>query len=241
MYTLFISDLHLKPEAPQTINTFTRLLQDSKDAEAIYILGDFVEYWIGDDDEEHGLNVAFAAIRNITDLGVPIYLMHGNRDFLIGPRFAEQCNITLLADPTIIDIYGEKALLMHGDTLCTDDIEYQKFRSMVRNPEWQAAFLEKPLEERRAIVHNLRETSRQATDDKTDSIMDVNQLSVSQAMQNHQAQLLIHGHTHRPARHAFVIDNKQYQRWVLGDWHKEAKILRFNEKGPKFQTIEIMK
>ena len=239
MYTLFISDLHLNPQQPEVTQAFINFLQKTRNAEAIYILGDFVEYWIGDDDNDHKLNDAFTCLKDTANAGIPIFLMHGNRDFLISNKFSKEYNITLLDDPALINLYGESILLTHGDMLCTDDIEYQKFRKMVRDPNWQLEFLKQPLDERRNIVHNLRETSRQATEEKIEEIMDVNQKTVEQTMQAHHVQYLIHGHTHRPALHTFSMDNKRYQRWVLGDWCKQAKVLYYDENGAKFDTIMI--
>ena len=239
MFTLFISDLHLDPRRPNTTQAFVKLVQSAKNADAIYILGDFVEYWIGDDDKEHGLHDAFACLKNTADSGVPIYLMHGNRDFLIGERFAADYNIKLIPDSITIDLYGVSTLLMHGDLLCTDDIAYQQFRAMVRSPDWQMDFLNKSLAERRAIVHGLRETSRQETDGKTDAIMDVSQTTVEKTMQQFQVQRLIHGHTHKPNHHQFIVDDKKYERWVLGDWYQQAQILRCSEDQLEFETISL--
>lgn len=233
MTTLFISDLHLDPSRPAIIREFIELIETGARGAftSLYILGDFVEYWIGDDDKAHGLNDAFDALKRVTQRGIPVFLMHGNRDFLVGENFAKQYGITLLNDPAIIDLYGQSALLMHGDTLCTDDVDYQKFRNMVRDPAWQAGFMNKPLEERRTIVKNLRETSKQATDNKTDAIMDVNQTAVEQAMRKHDVTLLIHGHTHRPAIHEFTLDGHPAKRIVLGDWYEQSSTLQASESG----------
>lgn len=233
MTTLFISDLHLDPSRPAIIREFIELIETGARGAftSLYILGDFVEYWIGDDDKAHGLNDAFDALKRVTQRGIPVFLMHGNRDFLVGENFAKQYGITLLNDPAIIDLYGQSALLMHGDTLCTDDVDYQKFRNMVRDPAWQAGFMNKPLEERRTIVKNLRETSKQATGNKTDAIMDVNQTAVEQAMRKHDVTLLIHGHTHRPAIHEFTLDGHPAKRIVLGDWYEQSSTLQASESG----------
>lgn len=231
MTTLFISDLHLDPSRPVIVKEFIALIEKPGAFSALYILGDFVEYWIGDDDKAHGLDAAFDALKRVTQRGIPVYLMHGNRDFLIGKTFAERYGVTLLNDPAIIDLYGQTALLMHGDTLCTDDVDYQNFRNMVRDPAWQAGFLNKPLDERRAIVKNLRETSKQATGNKTDAIMDVNQHAVEQAMRLHDVSLLIHGHTHRPAIHEFTLDGHPAKRIVLGDWYDQSSTLEISESG----------
>jgi UDP-2,3-diacylglucosamine hydrolase len=233
MTTLFISDLHLDPSRPAIIKEFIELIETGARGgfTSLYILGDFVEYWIGDDDKTHGLDDAFDTLQNLTQHSIPVYLMHGNRDFLIGKTFAERYGITLLKDPTMIALHGQTALLMHGDTLCTDDTDYQKFRSMVRDPAWQTGFLNKPLEERRAIVQNLRETSKQATGNKTDEIMDVNQNTVEQIMRQHKVSLLIHGHTHRPAVHNFTLDGHPAKRIVLGDWYDQSSTLEVSKSG----------
>lgn len=231
MTTLFISDLHLDPQRPDILREFTGLLEKAaSSAKAVYILGDFVEYWIGDDDTEHGLETAFDKLRTL-GRSVPVYLMHGNRDFLIGRDFVDRYGIKPLPDPAVIDLYGEPALLMHGDTLCTDDTEYQSFRKMVRHPQWQSEFLAKPLAERRAIVMNLRQTSREATEEKPEDIMDVNQQAVEQAMREHNVRLLIHGHTHRPGVHNFVLDGQPATRIVLGDWYRQSSVLTYTETG----------
>jgi UDP-2,3-diacylglucosamine hydrolase len=229
--TLFISDLHLDTQRPDIIQEFVNLLDQAKtSAAALYILGDFVEYWIGDDDPDHGLEAAFDKLRELGGTE-PVYLMHGNRDFLIGEEFVNRYRLTLLPDPAVIDLYGQRALLMHGDTLCTDDVEYQAFRKMVRNPQWQAEFLAKPLAERRAIVMNLRKTSKEATEDKPEDIMDVSQRAVEQAMREHDVSLLIHGHTHRPGVHNFVLDGQPATRIVLGDWYQQSSVLYYDETG----------
>lgn len=231
MTKLFISDLHLDTQRPDIIREFINILDEAKiSSSGLYILGDFVEYWIGDDDVGHGLEAAFDKLRELSRT-VPVYLMHGNRDFLIGRDFIDRYRLMLLPDPTVIDLYGESALLMHGDTLCTDDVEYQSFRKMVRDPEWQAGFLAKPLAERRAIVMNLRKTSKEATEDKPEDIMDVNQQAAEQAMREHNVRLLIHGHTHRPGVHNFVLDGEPATRIVLGDWYQQSSVLTYTETG----------
>lgn len=231
MTILFISDLHLDTQRPDIIREFVNLLDEAKTpASGLYILGDFVEYWIGDDDPDHGLETAFDRLRELAK-SVPVYLMHGNRDFLIGEEFVDRYRLTLLPDPTMIDLYGQPALLMHGDTLCTDDVEYQSFRRMVRDPEWQAGFLAKPLAERRAIVMNLRKTSKEATEGKSEDIMDVNQQAVEHTMREHNVRLLIHGHTHRPGVHNFVLDGQPATRIVLGDWYQQSSVLYYDETG----------
>jgi UDP-2,3-diacylglucosamine hydrolase len=223
--TLFISDLHLDPGRPDILRQFRRFTEAyGPKAAAVYILGDFTEYWIGDDDTEHGLDTAFSQLKQLA-AQTPVYLMHGNRDFLIGPAFAAQYGIRLLQDPTVIDLHGQRTLLLHGDTLCTDDLQYQAFRRMVRDERWQREFLKKSLAERRQIVMGLRATSKQAIQDKPDDIMDVNADTVTAAMQQHGVTQLIHGHTHRPRMHQMNINNKPAQRIVLGDWYSKGNVL----------------
>ena len=227
MSSLFISDLHLDDMRPQITDLFARFLtEEARDADALYILGDLFESWIGDDDDASlALRVAHA-LRALSDSGVPIYFMHGNRDFLLGASYAERAGMTLLADPTILDLHGERVLLMHGDTLCIDDIEYQKFRMLVRNPAWQAQFLAKPLAERGAFAAQARGESRKQTAMKAAEIMDVNQGAVESAMRTHGVRRLIHGHTHRPATHRFDLDGTSAERIVLGDWYEQTSVLR---------------
>ncbi len=226
---LFISDLHLSPERPEIIELFLKFLDDkARSADKLFILGDFVEYWLGDDDKAVGLEPAFKKLKQISDAGVEIYLMHGNRDFLMGEQLAERCGCTLMNDPHIEQLDGVPVLLMHGDTLCTDDIEYQKLRLMLRNPSWQQDFLSKPLVERIMMAKALRERSEQETQNKSAEIMDVNQKAVMQAFNEQQVSLMIHGHTHRPAIHQNEYDGKACTRIVLGDWYKKGSYLEFN-------------
>lgn len=226
MATLFISDLHLDETRPHIVELFTRFLaEQARSAKTLYILGDFFESWIGDDDDA-ALPVRIApALRALRDSGVPIYFMHGNRDFLLGPDYAARAGMTLLNDPTVIELAGEPTLLMHGDTLCTDDVEYQKFRALTRDPAWQRQFLAKPLTERRAFAAQARGESRRHTAAATPEIMDVNQAAVEAAMRSHGVRRLIHGHTHRPATHRFELDGQPAERIVLGDWYEQSSVL----------------
>jgi UDP-2,3-diacylglucosamine hydrolase len=227
MSTLFISDLHLDEARPHIVELFTNFLaRDARRADALYILGDLFESWIGDDDDSAlALRVA-AATRALRDSGVPVYFMHGNRDFLLGPDYAGRSGMTLLPDPTIVELSGERALLMHGDTLCTDDIDYQKFRTLVRDPQWQAQFVAKSLAERRAFAAQARGESRKHTSVARPEIMDVNGVAVEAAMRQHGVRRLIHGHTHRPATHRLDLDGKAAERIVLGDWYEQSSVLR---------------
>lgn len=233
----FISDLHLDLSRPEIIALFHQFLNEQTEVEALYILGDLFEYWIGDDQPAPGLEPLFAAIRALTSRGVPVYFMAGNRDFLIGSRFAGDTGTTLLPDTTVIDLHGRKALLMHGDTLCTDDVEYQKLREMLRNPAWQQQFLTLPLEERIDQARQLREKSQNETSGKDASIMDVNQQAVESVMSDYNVDLLIHGHTHRPAVHNFKIADTPKQRIVLGDWYHQGSVLSVQDDSIELQSL----
>ena len=224
---LFISDLHLAPERPAIIKIFLDFMdKQASKVDELYILGDLVEYWLGDDDLAKGLNLVFDKMKQASDNGLKIYLMHGNRDFLIGQKLADRCGCTLLNDPYIADLNGTSALLMHGDTLCTDDVRYQELRLMLRNLEWQKDFLSKPIAERETMAKALREKSAQETQQKDAQIMDVNTSAVIDAFKDHKIDLMIHGHTHRPAIHHM---NTGMTRVVLGDWYKSGSVLEFTD------------
>ena len=226
MTTLFISDLHLDESRPRLIAAFEELLAgEARGARALYILGDLFESYIGDDDDALLPARVARATRKLRDAGVPVYFMQGNRDFLLGEDYAVRAGMTVLADPAVIELTGERVLLMHGDTLCTDDVEYQKFRALVRDPQWQQAFLAKPLAERRAFAAQARGESRKHTASAKPEIMDVNQIAVEVTMRRHGVRRLIHGHTHRPATHHFDIDGRKAERIVLGDWYEQASSL----------------
>ncbi|MFQ5994731.1 MAG: UDP-2,3-diacylglucosamine diphosphatase [Acidiferrobacterales bacterium] len=228
MTTLFISDLHLCAERPAITELFLDFLRrEAMQADALYILGDLFEHWIGDDatsQEEYYLMLE--GMRNVASADTPLLVMHGNRDFLMGTGFEHATGCRLLKDPTVIDLYGTRVLLMHGDTLCTDDQAYQAFRRKVRSPEFIREFLGKSTHERNSIVREIRETSRIETAKKHPEIMDVNQQTVKAAMRQHDVAHLIHGHTHRPAQHIFELDGKQARRTVLGDWYDQGSVLR---------------
>jgi UDP-2,3-diacylglucosamine hydrolase len=235
--TLFISDLHLDPERPAITALFIDFLgKRVPDADALYILGDLFEAWIGDDDDAP-VNVAVAeALLSCTGNGTPVFVMHGNRDFLLGDEFARQCGATLLGDPERIDLYGTPTLLMHGDTLCTDDTEYLAFRDMVHDSAWQRDFISRPLHERRQMAAEMRATSRARTRGKPESIMDVNQEAVVRVMAEHRVARLIHGHTHRPAIHALSISGHPAERIVLGDWYHQGSVLTCTPAGCQLDT-----
>lgn len=238
MATLFISDLHLDGGRPQITQLFCRFLAgQARQAEALYILGDLFEVWFGDDMVLPDYAGALDALAALHAAGVAVYVMHGNRDFLMGAEFAGQAGCTLLADPTVVDLYGQRTLLMHGDTLCTDDVEYQKFRAMVRNPAFQAEFLSHTPEQRIAIAKDYRARSKAETSMKPEDIMDVNQAAVEQALREAGVQRLIHGHTHRPGRHEFTLDGRAASRLVLGDWHDHGHVLVCDADGCRPETL----
>ena len=227
MSTLFISDLHLSAERPAITALFLEFLRArARAAETLYILGDLFEYWIGDDSAAHpDYRPLIEGLRALTESGVPVFVMHGNRDFLLGADFERATGCRLLPDPSVIDLYGEAVLLMHGDTLCTDDVAYLKFRQMVRNPDWVKMFLGKTIAERVAIVRDYREVSKAATATKKPEIMDVNVGAVEAALKQHSVRHLIHGHTHRPAQHQLTLDGTAVRRTVLGDWYDQGSVL----------------
>ncbi|MCW9024877.1 MAG: UDP-2,3-diacylglucosamine diphosphatase [Gammaproteobacteria bacterium] len=229
MTTLFISDLHLAGDRPNITELFIDFLGGrARNAKALYILGDLFEAWLGDDMILPEYQKAIAAMKALSDSGVALYLMHGNRDFLMGEKLAELTGSILLDDPCVIDLEGTPTLIMHGDTLCTDDVEYMKFRSMVRNPDWQAQMLAKTPEERLALAKQLREVSKQETGNKAEAIMDVNQQEVERVFTQHNVSQLIHGHTHRPNIHELTINNQATKRIVLGDWYEQGSVLECN-------------
>lgn len=240
-HALFISDLHLCHTRPAINALFERFLRDiAPQAEALYILGDFFEYWAGDDDLSEPFHSAIALqLSALADSGTRLYLMHGNRDFLIGAAFQRAAHITLLPDPTLIDLYGQPTLLMHGDTLCSDDVEYQAFRTQVRDPQWQQGFLATPLATRKAQIEALRQRSEQEKSSKAAEIMDVNADTVAATLRAFNYPRLIHGHTHRPAKHVHTVDGKTCERWVLTDWYASGGYLRCDATGCVAQTLEI--
>lgn len=227
---LFISDLHLAPDRPEIIHLFERFVDEiAIHAERLYILGDFLEYWLGDDDKAIGLENVFQSLKKLSDAGISVFFMAGNRDFLVGHELAQKCGFKIIDEPFIETINGQTTLLMHGDTLCTDDIAYQSFRAVVRNKAWQDDVLAKSLKEREQLAQSMRQQSEQANTEKTEEIMDVNQNAVIKTMQTHSVSLLIHGHTHRPAIHEFKIDGHPAKRIVLSDWHDKGGYLRISE------------
>lgn len=210
---------------------------EARRAPALYILGDLFEVWLGDDDNPPEHQRIIAALRALSDSGTQVYLMHGNRDFLLGEEFASASGCRLLPEACIVDLAGTPTLLMHGDTLCTDDTDYQQFRQMVRNPQWQQQFLSLSLAERQRLAQGMRAESRLQTSKKSDTIMDVNQQAVAQTMLNHKILRLIHGHTHRPALHDFQLNGQPAQRIVLGDWYDQGSALWCDGEGCRTQLV----
>lgn len=241
MATLFISDLHLDPDRPRITDLFEHYLasDEVRQAEALYILGDLVEAWIGDDDDAELPRRIAAATRAVHDAGVPVYFMAGNRDFLLGEAFAERAGMTLLADGTVHNIQGQPTLLMHGDVLCTDDVAYQAVRQQVRSSPWQAHVLSMPLEARRALAVKAREDSRAHTGSTMESIMDVNAEAVVDTMREAGVTRLIHGHTHRPAVHELTVDGNAAQRIVLGDWYEHGSVLKLTSDGAELHGLSV--
>ncbi|MGH8601596.1 MAG: UDP-2,3-diacylglucosamine diphosphatase [Gammaproteobacteria bacterium] len=234
MATLFISDLHLSEERPDKLALFLEFLSGpARGSEGLYILGDLFEVWLGDDDDTPPIPSILQSLADLQEAKVPLYIMRGNRDFLMGGAFETKTGCTLLPDARLIDLYGSKTLLLHGDTLCTKDVAYQAFRRMVHNPEWQAQALATPLVARRAMAKQLRKESVIAMRGKTPLIMDVDQGAVETALRQHGVYRLIHGHTHRPAVHRFMLDGRPAERIVLGDWYEEDSVLVCDEQGSR--------
>lgn len=238
--SLFISDLHLTAERPGANDRFFRFLDEiAAAAEALYILGDFFEAWVGDDaltDPFHAQVVA--ALHQLVSRGVRLYVMHGNRDFLLAEDFCRASGASLLAEPHVVNLYDRPTLLLHGDALCTDDLDYQQFRRVVRDPGWQVSFLARPLSERVALARELRARSEQVKGNKRPEIMDVNAEAVQQAFRQHGVQRMIHGHTHRPAHHHLMVDDRPCERWVLPDWYDTGGYLSCSNGGCKLVYLE---
>jgi UDP-2,3-diacylglucosamine hydrolase len=231
---LFISDLHLHETRPDTSVAFFRFVDalqpDVRNADALYILGDLFEFWVGDDQLDHdplARRVADSLAR-LASRDVRIFFMRGNRDFLIGDRFAQEARLSLLDDPTQVTLGKRRVLLLHGDTLCTDDVAYQQFRLQARDPAWQAGVLAKPYAERVALAHAIREHSTTQKATKAEDIMDVAPAAVDATFRTHGYIDMIHGHTHRPMLHTHIVDGRQCSRTVLADWHDTAQFVRLN-------------
>src|SRR5579885_688681 len=227
MTTLFISDLHLDDSRPRIVELFESFLAgEARNADALYILGDLFEAYIGDDDDAPLPERVASALKALSDSGVPVFFIAGNRDFLLGESYARRAGMQLLDDGAVVDLYGTPTLQMHGDTLCTDDAAYLAFRTQVHNPAWQRMFLSQPLPARRAFAAKARDASRVHVSQTDMAIMDVNQRAVEDALRRAQTTRMIHGHTHRPAIHDFQLDGADAQRIVLGDWYEQGSVLR---------------
>jgi len=231
MTTLFISDLHLDAERPAMRDLFGRFIgEQARQADALYILGDLFEAWIGDDDPSATGTFVADALHGLSSAGVPVYFMRGNRDFLLGDDYARRAGVTILPDPAVVMLHGKPTLLMHGDTLCTDDVAYQQFRAQTRDPEWQRAFLSQPLEARAAFARQARAASHAhqsglKAQGAMDAITDVSPSTVDATFARFGIDRLIHGHTHRPAVH----QHDGHTRIVLGDWYEQGSVLRVSE------------
>jgi len=240
-HSLFISDLHLSDSRPAISRLFFDFLQQTAiHADALYILGDLFEYWLGDDTLDAPLNQQVCReLRQLADSGVNVYFMHGNRDFLIAERFASACHATLLADPALVNLYGTPTLLMHGDTLCTDDVKYLAFRTQVHDPNWQNQFLAQPLAARISMAQQARAQSESDKQEKSTEIMDVNDDAVREILRQHHYPRLIHGHTHRSAQHTVSLDGRACQRWVLPDWYDNGGYLRCDAHTCQFASLTV--
>lgn len=236
---LFVSDLHLCPTRPSIARRFLDFLaEEAVKADTLYILGDLFDYWAGDDDLSDPFNAAIAAaLKALAGRGTRLFFIKGNRDFLIGTDFVRETGMTLLDEPHLATIAGVPTLLLHGDTLCSDDTAYQEFRSEVRSQAWRDAFLAKPLPERRAQIAALRVRSEQAKHAKTAAIMDVNAGAVAELLRAYGYPRLIHGHTHRPGHHEHLVDEHRCQRWVLGDWYDQGSYLVCDLQGCRAQSL----
>ena len=243
MATLFISDLHLDDSRPEVTALFGRFIDgEARGADALYILGDLFEAWVGDDDPSDTGAFVAAKLRGLADAGVPVSFMHGNRDFLVGTAYADRAGMRLLPDPTVVVLYGRPTLLMHGDTLCTDDVAYQEFRAQSRDPRWRARFLAQPLAARQAFAEQARAASRahQAglrEAGAMDAITDVAPATVEDTFRRFGIDTLVHGHTHRPAVHDLAVDDRSCQRIVLGDWHEQGSVLRVDKDGLALSSL----
>lgn len=232
-HSLFISDLHLSSDQLHGTAAFQQFITTlAPQAEAVYILGDLFDSWAGDDDINDTFHAQIiVSLRSLGAHDTKLYLIHGNRDLLMGSVLAQACQAKLMADPTLIDLYGTPTLLSHGDTLCTDDIEYQNFRAHVHDDNFQKQFLAQPLAARKAYIADLRVQSTTAKQNKTSEIMDVNNDAVAALLRDFHYPRLIHGHTHRPARHEHQVDGHNCERWVLGDWYQHGSALQCDARG----------
>ena len=247
MSTLFVSDLHLDPARPEITALFLRFLQrEAASADALYILGDLFEAWVGDDDPSSTGQQVADGLRRLADAGVPVYFVHGNRDFLVGQDYAGRAGMRILPDPAVVSLYGEPVLVMHGDLLCTDDHAYQAFRAQTRDPHWQAMFLAQPLAARQAFAAQARQASMSRQQDMIDgdrasfeAVTDINPQAVEATLARFGVATLVHGHTHRPAMHAVRIGDREGRRIVLGDWYEQGSVLRVSPGHCDLQALPL--
>ena len=238
MTTLFISDLHLEAARPDIGAQFAAFLEgEARGADALYILGDLFESWVGDDDPNPHYAEARERIRAVSDSGVPVYFMHGNRDFMVGEDFAAAAGVEILADPVVHELHGTRVLLSHGDAYCTDDHEYQAVRRVTRDPDWQAMMLAKSLAERLAFAAKARADSLARGGTLDEVISDVTQSAIEQDMREDGVTTMLHGHTHRPDVHHFDLDGRPATRIVLGDWYEQGSVLRWGDDGYRLDAL----
>ena len=233
-HSLLISDLHLCESRPEIIDAFVTFLKDqASKADALYILGDLFEYWAGDDSVATGTHSkSINALKQLSEKGVSLFLIHGNRDFLLGDAFSQATNISILPDPSLIQLYGQQVLISHGDALCTDDVVYQQYKAEFRSNNWIANFLSQPLSQRLRFIESIRQKSEQEKSNKSMEIMDVNSAAVDKLLSEYNyPPAFIHGHTHRPMLHQHRINDHVCQRWVLGDWYEQGSYLRVDANG----------
>ncbi|MGI9245514.1 MAG: UDP-2,3-diacylglucosamine diphosphatase [Steroidobacteraceae bacterium] len=236
--TLLVSDLHLDAASPTVARQFMDFLEaEARAARALYILGDLFEAWLGDDDPDPAAREIVAGLRRLTAAGVPLYFMHGNRDFLVGRRFAAETGCTLLPDGTVVDLHGEAVLLMHGDVLCTADASYQRLRRILRNPLVSFTMRHLPLGVRRRLGRKLRAGSQMHVGTTAAEIMDVTPAAVTDALRTAGVRTLVHGHTHRPAVHSLDLDGAPARRIVLGDWYTQGSVLEWTAAGPQLRAL----
>lgn len=240
MTTLLISDLHLDASRPYITRLFVDFVRnEAAQANALYILGDLFEAWIGDDAVDETAHQVAATLADLHERGVPCFFIHGNRDFLIGDAYARRARMTFLPDPCVVELDGERVLLMHGDTLCTDDAPYQAFRAQAHTPAWQRAFLQRPIAQRQAFAEQARAESTRYTRAVDDAITDVNAEAVLTAIRQHGVKRVIHGHTHRPAVHPIDLDGVPAERIVLGDWYEQGSVLRLEHGRFALANIDL--
>ena len=238
--TVFLADLHLRTDSPQSMTAFRMLMERCvQRAGAVYILGDLFEYWAGDDDDGPVSTEVAQILSAVDKEKMQIFFIAGNRDFLLGETYAQKCGITILPDPSLIQLDGQPVLLSHGDMLCTDDAVYQQFRQQIRQSAWQQGFLKQPLAVRKQIINRLRERSKTETQKKDMTIMDVNQEAVEELQRLYDYAVLIHGHTHRPQYHAYDVDGHRCERFVLDSWDNTPSCLVWSDGRFTVEPLEF--